>query len=132
MLKMLAGDLLMIGLSVRNLDEFEAKPGDTFIRIKGEENLPLDVILSSGTPMRATGIEKPTGLRVFLIGLGLVEFDLLRQNPGKSYITLDKATYGIPVDIIIFSGESEEKMIEQFAEFIRPDTKVKTDPRLKN
>ncbi len=82
--------------------------------------------------MRAAGIEKPTGKRVFLIGLGLTELDMLRQNPGNSFITLDKTTYGIPIEIIIFSGESEEKMTEQFAEFIGPNTKVTTSPRLKN
>ena len=43
-------ELLMIGLSFGNLDKFRAKPGDTFIRIDGEEmGLPLDVLIFSGT-----------------------------------------------------------------------------------
>jgi hypothetical protein len=41
--------ILMLGLSFRNLDKFRAEPGDTFIKIKGEEmNLPIDILLCSG------------------------------------------------------------------------------------
>jgi hypothetical protein len=41
--------LLMIGLSFRNLDIFRAEPGDTFIRIDGREmELPFDVVIFSG------------------------------------------------------------------------------------
>jgi hypothetical protein len=53
MIKALAtiGDrqVLMLGLSFRNLDRFRAEPGDTFIRIDGKEmDLPIDVLIFSG------------------------------------------------------------------------------------
>jgi hypothetical protein len=41
--------MLLIGLSFRNLEKFLAKPGDTYIRIRAEElGLPLDVMIISG------------------------------------------------------------------------------------
>ena len=54
MIKAIATDgtgrkILLIGLAFGNLDKFRAEPGDTFIRIRGEEvGIPLDVLLFSG------------------------------------------------------------------------------------
>ena len=54
MIKAIATDgtgkkILMIGLSFGNLDKFRAEPGDTFIRIRGQEvGLPVDVMIFSG------------------------------------------------------------------------------------
>jgi hypothetical protein len=40
---------LLLGLSFKNLDKFRAEPGDTFIKIKGEEmNIPFDILIFSG------------------------------------------------------------------------------------
>jgi hypothetical protein len=81
MLKMTAKlddrDLLVIGLSFGNLKKFLAQPGNTFIRIKGEE-------------------------------------------------------IGLPIDVLIFSGETEAHMTEIMKRFIGPDTKVYVDPKLKS
>jgi hypothetical protein len=42
-------DMLVIGLSYGNLDEFRAHPRDTFIRISGHEmGLATDVMIFSG------------------------------------------------------------------------------------
>jgi hypothetical protein len=39
----------MLGFSFKNLDRFRAEPGETFIKIKGEEiGLPHDIIIFSG------------------------------------------------------------------------------------
>ena len=41
--------VMVIGLSFRNLEQFKAKPGDTFIKIDGKEmGLSLDVLIFSG------------------------------------------------------------------------------------
>lgn len=41
--------ILVIGLSFANLDRFRAQPGDTFIKIVGQEvGLPVDVMIFSG------------------------------------------------------------------------------------
>lgn len=42
-------ETLILGLSFANLDRFRAEPGDTFIRIPGEEvGLPIDLMIISG------------------------------------------------------------------------------------
>jgi len=42
-------DILIIGLSLANLNKFRKELGSTFIRIDGAEtNLPLDVVIFSG------------------------------------------------------------------------------------
>ena len=42
-------DLLIIGLSFGNLDKFRAEPGDTFIKILGENmGISMDVLIFSG------------------------------------------------------------------------------------
>jgi hypothetical protein len=81
MLKMIATDprtgrnILVIGLSFGNLDKFKSMPGDTFIKIKGEE-------------------------------------------------------VGLSVDVILFSGETEQSMARQMSQFVGPDTKVHIDPKV--
>jgi hypothetical protein len=62
--------VLMLGLSFRNLDKFRAEPGDTFIRIDGKEmGLPIDVLIFSGKTegdmqaMMAKGIGPDTNWR---------------------------------------------------------------------
>jgi hypothetical protein len=137
MIKMVAGapekPVLMLGLSFNNLDEFKSKPNDTYIRIKGEEFvLPIDVILASGASMRALGTEQPSGKTVFIINLGSDELDMLKENPGTSLIRLSKEAYRIPMDVLIFSGESEQKMLLDYAEMIGPETKTTIDRRTIN
>ena len=42
-------ETFFIGLSFGNLDRFREEPGDTFIKIRGEEvGLPHDIIIFSG------------------------------------------------------------------------------------
>lgn len=41
--------LLVLGLSFGNLDKFREAPGDTYIRISGDEvGLPVDIMIISG------------------------------------------------------------------------------------
>lgn len=41
--------VVILGLSFGNLDRFKAEPGDTFIRIRGEEiGIPHDILVISG------------------------------------------------------------------------------------
>lgn len=135
MLRMIAGNppnqLLMIGLSYGNLDELRSKPDDSYIRMSGADTgLGIDVVISSGASFRAIGTERPSGKAVFIISLSLQELTILRSNPGKSIIRLDRKPYRIPMDILIFSGETEAGMQAQFAELVTAETKVTIDPSL--
>lgn len=135
MLKIVAGPpdkpVLMLGLTFANLNEFKTKPNDTYIRIKGEEMvLPVDVILSSGVSMRALGTERSTDKTVFIISFGPDELDMLIKNPGTSLIRLNRETYRLPMDVLIFSGKTEQDMIVEYAEMIGPETEVAIDPLL--
>lgn len=68
-------DLLMIGLSFKNLEKFKTEVGDTFIKIDGKE-------------------------------------------------------MGVALDIIIFSGETEQQLARQLAPRITEETNTHFDPRL--
>lgn len=127
MIKAIVGDLLVVGLSSRNLDIFEAD-NDTYIRIKQEETkLPLDIIISSGDSFRAKGREQNKD--IFIISLGMAELRYLRR---KNMIDLKKEFFKIPVNIMIFGGETEDSMMSNLDELIGPKTKVVIDQRLKN
>lgn len=64
-----------------------------------------------------------------LVILGLSHVNLQRLKEGKA-IKIDGNELGISVDISIFSGETEQTMAKDIAEFIGPQTEVKIDRRL--
>ena len=40
---------IMLGFSFKNLDKFRAEPGDTFIKLNGDEmGMPFDILIFSG------------------------------------------------------------------------------------
>ena len=58
-----------------------------------------------------------------LIGLGLSECNLKKLKEGKP-ITVNMSEMGFPdMKIMIFYGETEEKMQQDLAKFITPETK---------
>jgi hypothetical protein len=133
MLKATMGGLVIFGLSFGNIEKFKAEPDDTFIRIKGEEvNLPLDVILCSGPSMRGISKDKKTGKDVIFISLDSTELNALHTYPGRSLLTIQGATIGLAVNIIIFSGETEAAMTEWCTELITRNTKTTISKRLLN
>lgn len=135
MLKLVGGEppnqILALGLSFGNLDKFRAEPFETYIRVVREETgLPIDVILYSGGIERRKGTQQ--GRDVFMIGFSIDQIDFMRANPGKTLHRFDKAQYGLSMDILVFSGESEAAMTETVADLIGPETRVAVSERLKN
>jgi hypothetical protein len=74
----------------------------------------------------------PDGRKVLMIGLSFGNLDRFRSQPGDTYITIDGKEMGLPMDIMIFSGETEAHMAELMKGTIGPHTKVHIDPKLKS
>lgn len=75
-------------------------------------------------------LRAPNGKPPLLL-LGL-SFDNLRRfldEPGDTFIKIEGAETGLPVDVVIFSGETEADMETMMAGNIGPDTKVHVEPR---
>lgn len=62
-------------------------------------------------------------------GFGLSANNLRRLKEGMP-ISIDLTKMGGQGRILIFYGETEQDMARDLAEFIGPDTKFSTDPRL--
>ena len=67
-----------------------------------------------------------------VLGLSFRNLDRFREQPGDTFIKIDGNELGLPVDIIIFSGETEAHMAVAMQEFIGPGTKVNIDPKLRS
>ncbi len=75
----------------------------------------------------------PGGRKLLIIGLSYANLDKFRAAPRDTFIRIDgKDTGGLPVDVMIFSGETEARCGEVIEEFIDADTKVHISPRLKS
>ncbi|HSR77597.1 MAG TPA: hypothetical protein VLN57_13510 [Xanthobacteraceae bacterium] len=78
-------------------------------------------------------LTKPDGRTVLMIGLSFRNLDHFRAEPLDTFITIDGSdTGGLPIDVVIFSGRTEEELAEAFADRIGPDTKLHIDPRLRS
>jgi hypothetical protein len=80
--------------------------------------------------MRATA-HGPDGRKLLMVGLSFGNLDKFRAEPGETYVRIDGKEMGLPIDVLIFSGETEAHMHTMMASAIGPDTKVHVDPRLK-
>jgi hypothetical protein len=69
---------------------------------------------------------------LLMIGLSFGNLDKFRAAPGDTYIRIDGKEMGLPVDVLLFSGMTEQEMQAMMARFIGPDTKVHIDPKLKS
>ena len=65
------------------------------------------------------------GREVLMIGLSFGNLDKFKAEPGDSYIEIKGADVGLPVDVLIFSGETEQAMARSVASLIGPETKVR-------
>lgn len=81
--------------------------------------------------MIKASIPGPDGKALMVIGLSFGNLDKFRAQPGDTYIKVTGAELGLPVDVLIFSGETEAHMAETIKEMIGPDTKVNVSERLK-
>jgi hypothetical protein len=80
-------------------------------------------------------MKRPDGRTMLAIGLSFDNLDRFRAEPGDTFIHIDgNATDGLPIDIVIFSGQTEADLAQFFADndMIRSDTKVYVDPKLKS
>lgn len=65
-----------------------------------------------------------TGKKILVIGLSFANLAKFRAAPGDTYIRIDGSEMGLPIDIMLFSGETEAHMTVTFAGAFTPDTKV--------
>jgi hypothetical protein len=72
------------------------------------------------------------GRELLVIGLSFKNLDRFRQQPGDTFIRIDGKEMGLPLDVMIFSGETEAHCAETLSGGIGPGTKVHTDDRLKS
>jgi hypothetical protein len=71
------------------------------------------------------------GRQLLMIGLSFGNLDKFRELPGDTYIRIDGKEMDLPIDVMIFSGETEAHMHRLVAGAIGPDTKIHIDPKLK-
>jgi hypothetical protein len=64
------------------------------------------------------------GRQVLMIGLSFRNLDKFRAEAGETFIRIDGKAMDLPIDVLIFSGETEAHMETMVADGIGPDTKV--------
>lgn len=72
------------------------------------------------------------GRTILVLGLSLGNLKKFREEPRDTFIKIDGQEMGLPIDVTIFSGESDAALGRFMAEFIGPDTKLHIDPKLKS
>lgn len=79
------------------------------------------------------GGELENGKPFSLIILGLSHRNLAQLKEGHP-IDIDGTEVGLPAGfrIVIFSGETEQKMAREVADLVGPKTEVRIDPRLRD
>lgn len=83
--------------------------------------------------IKATG-KQPNGRILLTLGLSFKNLDKFYAEPGDTYIKIDGEQLGLPIDVLIFSGETEAHMQDQLdkAGQITPETKIHVDSKLKS
>lgn len=71
------------------------------------------------------------GRTLLTIGLSFGNLDKFRAEAGDTFIKIDGKEMGLPIDILIFSGETEAHMEGMFGGSITGKTVVHIDPKLK-
>jgi hypothetical protein len=71
------------------------------------------------------------GRNILVLGLSFANLDKLRAAPGDDHIRIDGRALGLPIDVMIFAGETEAHCAETLADGIGPNTKVNISPRSK-
>jgi hypothetical protein len=73
-------------------------------------------------------LKRPDGRTMLAIGLSFRNLDRFRAEPGDTFIRIDGNDTGVPIDIMIFSGRTEEEITQFFIdnELLGPDIKIKS------
>ena len=72
------------------------------------------------------------GRHLLILGLSFRNLDKFRAEAGDTFIRIDGKEMGLPVDVLIFSGETEAHMQSLIEPLIASSTKVHIDPKLKS
>lgn len=72
------------------------------------------------------------GRTVLMVGLSFGNLAKFKAAPMDSFIKIDGAAMGLPIDVMLFSGRTETEMGRFFANKIGPETTVHIDPRLRD
>ena len=74
----------------------------------------------------------PDGRSILVIGLSFANLDKFRAEPGDTFIRIDGREMGLPIDVMIYSGETEAHLAKYIEGGLGPDTKVSVSGRQKN
>lgn len=80
--------------------------------------------------IKATSTQ-PDGRTLLMLGLSFKNLDKFRAEPGDTFIKIDGKTMDLPIDILIFSGETEIHMERMVAPAVSEKTIVHIDPKLR-
>jgi hypothetical protein len=83
-------------------------------------------------PMMKVSASWKNGRRLVMLGLSHANLDRLRKDGLRGYIEIKAEELHIGCDIIITAAETEQVMMEAFAQLIGEGTEVKIDERLKS
>jgi hypothetical protein len=72
------------------------------------------------------------GRHILVLGLSFGNLDRLRADAPDGFITVLGVELGLPVDVVIFAGETEASMAHHMRELIGPETKVTVSDKLKS
>lgn len=73
------------------------------------------------------------GRTLLVIGLSFGNLDRFRQQPGDTFIRIDGAdSGGLPIDVMIFSGETEAHLAKLIEPMIGSDTKINISDKLRH
>jgi hypothetical protein len=72
------------------------------------------------------------GRTMLILGLSFKNLDKFRAEPGDTFIKIDGRQMDLPIDVMIFSGETEAHLANLVQNSVGPMTKVYVDPKLKS
>ena len=79
--------------------------------------------------LKAT-MTKANGRKVLILGLSFGNLDRFKSAPLDTFIDIRGEEMGLPIDVLLFSGETETAMAAHMNDMIGPDTVLRVDPKL--
>ena len=76
-------------------------------------------------------IDSVAGRKMLILGLSFENLDRLRENACDGFIKVDGEKLALPMDVLIYAGQTEAHCAEVISAFIGPNTNVEIDPRSK-
>jgi hypothetical protein len=72
------------------------------------------------------------GRTVLMLGLSFRNLDKFRAEPGDTFIKIDGTKMNLPIDVLLFSGETEAHLTKLIEKGMSPDTIIHIDPKLRS